>query len=282
MIAKFMILRRYSSKSLPSWLPLQMDLKIALLKRSDFSSAEVQGNISDRLLTYGQRLSEYTVRQKSMPQYQRKAAILIPLCTVSSDDDSIVNEPSILFTLRSVQLRKHSGEVSFPGGLSDPVEDLCEDRKEVLLSRTAIRETTEELPSLDRKNIKILGTLPPIPDKTQTILVEPYVAYVGHVRAIIKDGVRSYPEISWNESEVSDVFTMSLTELLDESRVGLQSFHSRFTKIPYWRGPPQRIDESEANNPINSVADKNGVKCYRIWGLTAYVLNQFMQNILLK
>jgi hypothetical protein len=49
---------------------------------------------------------------------------------------------ALLFTVRSLSLRKHAGEVSFPGGIHDDSMDGDQ------LERTAVRETVEELPSL--------------------------------------------------------------------------------------------------------------------------------------
>ena len=64
---------------------------------------------------------------------RRPAAVLVPLCTVD-------NEPAILFTLRSATLSSHAGQISFPGGHADCVD---EEREDPVV--TAIRETKEEL-----------------------------------------------------------------------------------------------------------------------------------------
>mmetsp|Transcript_16688 Transcript_16688/g.20218 ORF Transcript_16688/g.20218 Transcript_16688/m.20218 type:complete len:116 (-) Transcript_16688:816-1163(-) len=44
-----------------------------------------------------------------------RACVVLPMCLVK-------NEPSILFTKRSDDLRRHKGEVCFPGGMVDDVD----------------------------------------------------------------------------------------------------------------------------------------------------------------
>ncbi len=58
------------------------------------------------------------------------------------------NEPWIILTKRASHLKKHSGQVSFPGGKADP-----EDRNPL---ETAFRETQEEL-GIPPQEIRLLG-----------------------------------------------------------------------------------------------------------------------------
>ncbi|EIW71234.1 hypothetical protein TREMEDRAFT_27166 [Tremella mesenterica DSM 1558] len=74
-----------------------------------------------------------------------EAAVLIPLMNVD-------NRPHILFEVRSSGMRSHAGEVSFPGGKSDPTDSS--------LISTALREAEEEL-SLSPSNVEILGSMGP-------------------------------------------------------------------------------------------------------------------------
>lgn len=57
---------------------------------------------------------------------------------------------SVLLVQRAAGLRKHSGQVAFPGGAVDAGEDLVE---------AALRETWEET-GLDPSEVRILGSLP--------------------------------------------------------------------------------------------------------------------------
>ena len=72
------------------------------------------------------------------------AAVLIPL----------VERPkglSLLLTQRSMQLKDHPGQISFPGGRVDEVDDTY--------IETALREAKEEI-GIDRNHIEILGLMP--------------------------------------------------------------------------------------------------------------------------
>ncbi|XP_069485019.1 mitochondrial coenzyme A diphosphatase NUDT8 isoform X2 [Ambystoma mexicanum] len=82
------------------------------------------------------------------------AAVLVPLCSVGG-------EPALLYTLRSSELRgKHKGDVSFPGGKSDP-----SDRDIV---HTALREAQEEL-GIQVMEESTWGVMKPIMDLVEDI-----------------------------------------------------------------------------------------------------------------
>ncbi|HEX6117703.1 MAG TPA: CoA pyrophosphatase, partial [Solirubrobacterales bacterium] len=74
------------------------------------------------------------------------AAVLLPLY---EDDEG----PGLIFTERRADLRRHAGEVSFPGGRRDHAD---ED-----LHVTALREAEEEI-ALDPGGVELVGALPPI------------------------------------------------------------------------------------------------------------------------
>ena len=74
----------------------------------------------------------------------RLAAVLAPLVEAP--------EPALVFTVRSSDLSRHAGEISFPGGLQDPGESLQE---------TALREAHEEI-GLDPSAVELLGALPAV------------------------------------------------------------------------------------------------------------------------
>ena len=73
----------------------------------------------------------------------RLAAVLAPLIEGP--------EASLVFTVRSSDLSRHAGEISFPGGLQDPGETLSE---------TALREAFEEI-GLEPRSTDLVGALPP-------------------------------------------------------------------------------------------------------------------------
>ena len=59
-------------------------------------------------------------------------------------------ECNVLFTRRSEKVAYHKGEISFPGGTTDP------DDSDLL--HTALREGAEEI-GLDQRDVRILGRL---------------------------------------------------------------------------------------------------------------------------
>ncbi len=117
----------------------------------------------------------------------KPAAVLVPI--VNRPDG-----PTVLLTQRTAHLKKHAGQISFPGGGVEP-----EDAHHV---ETALRETEEEI-GLDRRHVTLLGRLS---------LYETSTAY----------GVT--PVVGWIEPpfdlkidrfEVADVFETPLSFILD-------------------------------------------------------------------
>ncbi len=90
------------------------------------------------------------------------AAVLVPLFGWPSD-------PGLIFTERRHDLRRHGGEISFPGGRSDPGESYVD---------TALREAEEEI-GLDRGGVEVVGALPPIGTFVTNYKVHPIVGMIG-------------------------------------------------------------------------------------------------------
>jgi len=76
------------------------------------------------------------------------------------------NESYILLTQRKNNLRKHAGQIAFPGGRKE-IEDKT-------LLETVVRETEEEI-SLSRENYDIIGHFPKFYTGTGYV-VTPYIA----------------------------------------------------------------------------------------------------------
>ena len=62
-------------------------------------------------------------------------------------------EPGLIFTERRADLRRHAGEISFPGGRRDPGD--------ADLAATALREAHEEI-GLPPDEVDMVGALPPV------------------------------------------------------------------------------------------------------------------------
>ena len=95
------------------------------------------------------------------------AAVLVPLYEHDGD-------LHLVFTRRRDDLRRHPGEISFPGGRQDePDEDLV---------ATALREAEEEI-GLPVDAVEILGALQPTPTIATNYAIYPFVGRIepGHV-----------------------------------------------------------------------------------------------------
>ena len=118
------------------------------------------------------------------------AAVLAPLYGWPAD-------PGLVFTERRGDLRRHAGEISFPGGRQDgPDEDLRE---------TALREAEEEI-GLDRGSVDLVGALPPIGTFVTSYKVHPFVGLIPHPREL---------ELTPNPAEVETVLAFTVDELRD-------------------------------------------------------------------
>jgi 8-oxo-dGTP pyrophosphatase MutT (NUDIX family) len=99
-----------------------------------------------------------------------------------------------VFTERRADMRRHAGEISFPGGRQDePSEDLRE---------TALREAEEEI-GLPRSAVTLQGALPPVGTFVTGYRVFPFVA-------TIERPAQLHPA----EAEVARILEFSLPELV--------------------------------------------------------------------
>jgi len=113
------------------------------------------------------------------------AAVLVPLL-------GWPERPGLIFTERRHDMRRHAGEISFPGGRRDPGESYVE---------TALREAEEEI-ALGRDRVEIIGALPPIGTFVTNYTVHPIVG-------LVSDGLEFEP----NPAEVETVLAFEIDEL---------------------------------------------------------------------
>ncbi|MDQ2622015.1 MAG: CoA pyrophosphatase [Actinomycetota bacterium] len=118
----------------------------------------------------------------------REAAVLVPI-TGWPDD------PKLIFTERNADLKKHAGEISFPGGMSDP-----DDRD---LEWTALRETHEEV-SISPDRVEIAGALAPVGTFVTSYRIQPFVGLVSGDEPLVA-----------NPGEVAAILHFGIDELVD-------------------------------------------------------------------
>jgi len=120
---------------------------------------------------------------------QRQAAVLIPVVRRE--------QPGLLLTRRSSQMRKHAGQVAFPGGAVDSTD--------ASLIAAALREAQEEV-AIPPDKVEVIGVLPPV-DSVTGFQVTPVVGIIP-------------PDLHYHASvdEVESVFEMPLMEALRLSR----------------------------------------------------------------
>jgi 8-oxo-dGTP pyrophosphatase MutT (NUDIX family) len=114
------------------------------------------------------------------------AGVLVPLYLDGGELHAV-------FTKRGEDLRRHPGEISFPGGRSDP--------EDADLSQTALREAHEEI-GLPPDAVELLGALQPTPTIATGYAVYPFVGLIQ-------------PGREWliSEREVAQVIELTLREL---------------------------------------------------------------------
>jgi 8-oxo-dGTP pyrophosphatase MutT (NUDIX family) len=148
-------------------------------------------------------------------------------------------EARLVFTRRADTLRRHRGEVAFPGGRLEPGESPL---------AAALREAREEV-GLDPRAVTPLGWLRPIVTFASGSIIRPYVATLE-----ARPTLRAQPE------EVERCFDVAIRELLDEG-----VFHEE-----RWRRPSPRAANRDGTFPIFffEVAGET------IWGATARILTE--------
>ncbi len=95
---------------------------------------------------------------------QTRAAVLVPLFSPTASEP-----PHVVLTRRRADLRRHAGEISFPGGRQDP--------EDADLTETALREADEEI-GLKRDVVTLIGELPAISTFATNYLIHPFVGVI--------------------------------------------------------------------------------------------------------
>lgn len=116
------------------------------------------------------------------------SAVLVPLYLDAAD-----GRLHAVFTRRREDLRRHPGEISFPGGRRDPGDPS--------LPETALREAQEEV-GLPRDHVTLIGALQPTPTFVTNYAIYPFVGLID-------------PGFAWipQDTEVAQVLELSLDDV---------------------------------------------------------------------
>jgi 8-oxo-dGTP pyrophosphatase MutT (NUDIX family) len=117
---------------------------------------------------------------------QTESAVLVPIYIAGA-------EPHVVLTRRRADLRRHAGEISFPGGRREPID--------ATLADTALREAEEEI-GLPQVEVRLAGALTPTSTFVTNYAIHPFVGAIEARQAW-----------SVNEAEVDAVIELALREL---------------------------------------------------------------------
>ena len=125
---------------------------------------------------------------------QQPAGVLVPLFAPQGplDDPAALG---VVLTRRRADMRRHAGEISFPGGRRDP-------RDQDLLD-TALREAEEEI-GLPAADVTVIGALHPVSTFVTNYAIHPFVGLLGTGR-----------EWRLSPREVDEVLELTLGQLRD-------------------------------------------------------------------
>lgn len=163
------------------------------------------------------------------------AAVLVPL----------VQRPQglqVLLTQRTAHLRDHAGQISFPGGRTEP--------EDVDAVATALREAQEEI-GLHPRHVEVLGQLP-IYRTVTAFMVHPVVA-------LVEPGF----DLALDDFEVAEAFEVPLAFLMDPAN------HQRHV-FRWEEGERQFLSMPWTGSDLAGVSRE-----YFIWGATAAMLRNF-------
>ena len=123
--------------------------------------------------------------------------------------------PSIPLTVRASSLRRHAGQVSLPGGATDPGETLAQ---------AALREAHEEI-GVDPARVRILGELTPVHVLVSGFTLHPVVGITDE-----------RPAFALAEHEVEEVIEVSIDDLQDASTIrhGTRTREGVAIEYPYF------------------------------------------------
>lgn len=174
------------------------------------------------------------------------AAVLLPLLYYQG-------KPSLLFEVRSQELKGQPGEICFPGGRIESNDQSPQD--------AALRETSEEV-GIPKTNIELLGSLDVL--VTPFFFLYPYVGYIKEPTII-----------NPSKNEVEEIFIAPLEDLYAINPV-ISHTNIKITPEPDFPNHllPNGKDYGWRSGKYPVYFYSYGE--YVIWGITARILHHFL------
>ncbi|NBC25064.1 MAG: NUDIX domain-containing protein [Bacteroidetes bacterium] len=166
------------------------------------------------------------------PENAKHASVL--LCIFPDEDENL----RMCFIKRSTRYPSdpHAGQISFPGGQREALDKS--------LWHTAIREAKEEV-GLHPEKAKKIGALTDLYIPVSNFIVYPFLSFVSDV-----------PNFRQQESEVDDIITPMVSDILDPNNLRFKTLEIR------GRRKLANVPHFHLENQV-------------IWGATAMILNEF-------
>lgn len=158
----------------------------------------------------------------------KRGAVLVPILASTP--------PSVIFVERAAHLRRHPGQIAFPGGIEEPADGGDP-------VTTALRELHEEL-GIDAESVNVVGSLPEVEQFSSRFRITPVVAVLDADASVAVDG-----------EEIADAFTVPLATIFEEGRLY----------------PDESLGAARARTLY---AFDHGER--HIWGFTARILKSFV------
>lgn len=191
------------------------------------------------------------IKKRNNSKYTKdKAAVLLPIVNIEG-------KLALLFQVRSKKLRWQPGDICFPGGRMDD-SDLTPEQ-------TAKRETCEEL-GIPLSEIFILGELPK------------FIASFGLMIYPFVGQITTLANLKLNTNEVEEVFTVPIEWFINNSPQHsiINLGHKGTDNFPFHLIPNITSEwQKKSDHNILYYSYNNHI----IWGLTAQVLNDFINTI---
>jgi 8-oxo-dGTP pyrophosphatase MutT (NUDIX family) len=171
-------------------------------------------------------MSVVTTRPEENPE--KRGAVLVPLTATTPSN--------VIFVERAQHLRRHPGQIAFPGGISEPI-----DRGDPVA--TALREMAEEL-GVEPRQVRVVGRLPEVEQPSSRFRIAPIVGVLDKHARFRPDG-----------EEIAGVLAVPFASVLEPGAIH------------------KDVDLSAARGRPMYALDFDG---RHIWGFTARILKSFV------